>query len=347
MNITFLIGNGFDLNLGMKTKYSQFLSYYISNPINENEQIKRFKDDILKDFDEWSSAESAFGKYTEKFNYGEGDLFAECHEDFCEELAIYLMNQERKLYLDENNIGRIFYSDISNFYKGFRENQANQIKNHIDRVGSGYYYNFITFNYTTVLDKIINFAKKNDLGKRVYNNISYSNTIQSLKHVHGYTDKDMVLGVNDEEQLAKIEIFDNLPEEYLSQIIKIKTNIMLERNNDAKTFDVLKNSDLIYIYGMSIGETDKLWWTRIYDIMENKKDMRVIVHDFNAPGDQLIQTKVLLYEFKRKKEFLRFCEFDEKTKKDLFNRIHIDRTNIFENLNQFAETVKEENLDSA
>ena len=28
MNITFLIGNGFDLNLGLATAYSDFVKYY-------------------------------------------------------------------------------------------------------------------------------------------------------------------------------------------------------------------------------------------------------------------------------------------------------------------------------
>lgn len=31
MNITFLIGNGFDLNLKLNTRYSDFYKYYIKN----------------------------------------------------------------------------------------------------------------------------------------------------------------------------------------------------------------------------------------------------------------------------------------------------------------------------
>ncbi len=35
MNITFLIGNGFDLNLGLKTRYTDFYKYYMEhNPNN-------------------------------------------------------------------------------------------------------------------------------------------------------------------------------------------------------------------------------------------------------------------------------------------------------------------------
>ena len=53
MNITFLIGNGFDLNLGLKTTYSDFLKEYTS-VIDEKDPLKSFKKYILKDFDKWS-----------------------------------------------------------------------------------------------------------------------------------------------------------------------------------------------------------------------------------------------------------------------------------------------------
>jgi hypothetical protein len=42
MNILFLIGNGFDLNLGMKTRYVDFYNYYISNTsLNFKQQFYR------------------------------------------------------------------------------------------------------------------------------------------------------------------------------------------------------------------------------------------------------------------------------------------------------------------
>ena len=42
MNITFLIGNGFDLNLGLKTTYHNFLDYYYLKIIDDdNDNIKR------------------------------------------------------------------------------------------------------------------------------------------------------------------------------------------------------------------------------------------------------------------------------------------------------------------
>ena len=96
MNITFLIGNGFDLNLGLKTSYSDFLQVYKEIKPTDSEVIKKFKQDILQDEQQWSNAEEQFGKYTEEFYNSDftAEQYCECHEDFCANLAEYLEDEE-------------------------------------------------------------------------------------------------------------------------------------------------------------------------------------------------------------------------------------------------------------
>ena len=64
MNVTFLIGNGFDLNLGLKTKYSDFITTYCAENDKDSDLIKKFKKNIHKNPDLWASAELAFGQRT-------------------------------------------------------------------------------------------------------------------------------------------------------------------------------------------------------------------------------------------------------------------------------------------
>lgn len=45
MNITFMIGNGFDLHLGMKTRFTDMYEGYIQSP-SEDIVIQRFKEDL-------------------------------------------------------------------------------------------------------------------------------------------------------------------------------------------------------------------------------------------------------------------------------------------------------------
>ncbi|CCY67694.1 uncharacterized protein BN753_00062 [Clostridium sp. CAG:678] len=348
MNITFLIGNGFDLNLGLETTYSAFLKEYTKKYLEKDSyELKNFKSDILADKELWSDAERAFGEYTTKFSSElGGEIFCDCHNDFCEGLAAYLINQESRIDYTNSEIKLKdgFVKSLSRINTGFREEQRQQIEESMLNIGGGFRYNFIDFNYTYTLDKCIELAKKSDLGKRLFKGSNYVNSIGDLYHVHGYVDKDMVLGVNDESQIGKIEIFSKLPSEYLAQIIKIKTNQMNEQHIDEKCHDLLKKSDLIYIYGMSTGDTDKLWWKRICEIMKNNKNLRVIIHKFDAPKDSLIRRKIVTYENSTKKEFINYCNFDNNTKQDIAERIHIDRTNIFSRLENI---VKERSLVSA
>jgi len=43
MNIVFIIGNGFDLNLGLKTKYTDVYKDYCKTSTSDSELIRRFK----------------------------------------------------------------------------------------------------------------------------------------------------------------------------------------------------------------------------------------------------------------------------------------------------------------
>ena len=54
MNITFLIGNGFDLNLGLATAYSDFVKYYKETDAEKNVLIK-FRQDISDNEAHWSA----------------------------------------------------------------------------------------------------------------------------------------------------------------------------------------------------------------------------------------------------------------------------------------------------
>ena len=67
MNILFMIGNGFDKNLGLNTSYIDFYEYYVKLP-SSNEVVKVFKDDLKKNnYVDWSDLELALGEYSSNF----------------------------------------------------------------------------------------------------------------------------------------------------------------------------------------------------------------------------------------------------------------------------------------
>ena len=340
MNITFLIGNGFDLNLGLDTRYTDFLSEY-KKTVDEGEEY--FKEEILEDKPLWSNAEEAFGVVTKKFKEDgyDAEYYCDCHEDFCVKLAEYLLSQEQRLNYTALNpiIIPNFAKAILNYKKGFRDNERDVLSEAEKQFSGGYVFNFINFNYTQTLDLCADATKKKagSLGNRIVGNGRYDNSIGTILHVHGTVHDDMVLGVNDESQISDMSLFEGFGDEYVSEIIKQKTNEINQRNMDARTLALLNNSDVIYVYGMSTGATDALWWKRICDLMQRKRNLHLILHRYGAPKDTLIRRKLVTYIKNTTKEFLKYCESDEQ-RLAIQDRIHIDRTNLFESIENLVKS---------
>lgn len=63
MNITLIIGNGFDLNLGLPTSYSHFYPYYL---LEQTERI--IQKELEENLSDWADLEMQLGKISLKYN---------------------------------------------------------------------------------------------------------------------------------------------------------------------------------------------------------------------------------------------------------------------------------------
>lgn len=91
LNILYVIGNGFDLNLGLKTSYKDFYDHYHSIESSKKD-IDLLKKDLSDNYNNWADLELALGSYTEKLE--SSDVFDEVFEDILQQLAEYLKKQE-------------------------------------------------------------------------------------------------------------------------------------------------------------------------------------------------------------------------------------------------------------
>ena len=132
-NITFIIGNGFDLKYKLKTSYKHFLDEYLEIP-SANGSIDAFKETIRAEKDErgygnWSDLERQMGRY-EPNTLAE---FVECYDDIVGAMADYLRRTVREnigLNADDikniphfadgsPDIGNVRYGDAA--FQGFRD----------------------------------------------------------------------------------------------------------------------------------------------------------------------------------------------------------------------------------
>lgn len=345
MNITFLIGNGFDRNLGLATAYSDFIKEY-KKVEGTTETLQKFNKHIKENEEMWSSAEVALGQFTKEFGKGEAEQFSECHTSLCEQLALYLKEQEIRINYEfsKENIETAFkrVNEIINSFPTQEKAVLNEVYQR--RANEIRLFNFICFNYTETLDNCLEVIKDTPeiFGSHTYNQKKLHHGLGSVVHVHGTVDKEMIFGVNDETQISKNDVFD-CENGDLSKglLIKQNANASYLENTDTKVAKIVEDSHIIYIYGMSIGQTDKLWWDRICKWLNAGNDRHLIIQKYEAPTKGVFPIKYQRFERGCRKEFTQYSSLDEGKKGNIESRIHITSENIFEGIKNIAAYSKE------
>lgn len=261
--ITFFIGNGFDLNMGLETRYDQFCNYYIQqNPKDFLAQSMK------KDTELWSDVEIALGKITEQVPNGEEDHFGESKDLLEISLGDYLENEQRKIRISneqQEQIAKDMKRYLTSFYQELPFEHMQNIEGVIKRCRGTLKYSFVSFNYTNVLDRCIEITKRqlnSDLGAYSSDNGNkYPQNLGNVIHIHGTIESEMILGVNDIDQIADRRFTENSL--YRQCMIKEETNKRFAQNKIQRVKKLIDESCIICIFGMSIGETDKMWWQYI------------------------------------------------------------------------------------
>lgn len=340
MHITFLIGNGFDRNLGLDTTYTDFVKVY-KNLSSESDHINGFRDYIKANEALWSKAEEALGQYTQELERGQGPIFSECQADFCANLAQYLKRQESRVNYDANKeaIQKAF-QNFRNLVQPFSSAERNIINSVYQNCrGENIIFDFIDYNYTYTLDRCLQIVKNTPglLGEHSYYAANYKHTVGKVCHVHGTVDGQMVFGVNDNSQIAKPEVFEENDGD-LSKALLIKklANESYGENSDATAAKVLEASNIIYVYGMALGITDTLWWERICEWLTKSETRHLILHQYEMPSADVVPYKQYQFERQTRRNFCKLGNLPHEKWTSVENRIHITSNNIFEPIKDIA-----------
>lgn len=313
MNILFLIGNGFDLNLGMSTRYSDFYNYY-KGVKSRSSVIEKLKNEISGNIENWSDLELELGKYTKSLNSDKE--FTEVYEDLCDSLADYLELEEDKFDHKKFNINKL------REYLSFPESSLPQAdKLIVDAFKKKYAHvqwniYIITFNYTQTLEQLLEYKKT-----RIHIGIHENSPIvlQRIEHIHGYLNDRMVVGVNDTTQISNHAFHNN--QKVLVDLIKNDCNQAQKHMIDNWSKEQISNANLICIFGSSIGDTDNLWWKIIGEQL--KKDTLLLIFEIGEVISPRRPQRKLLSEIEKKKYFLNKTALNDAEKKNAENKIII------------------------
>ncbi|WP_420387231.1 AbiH family protein [Roseivirga sp.] len=276
MNVVYIIGNGFDLNLGLKTRYSDFYPFY-KDVENESRIIKELKKSIDSNIENWSDLELALGKYTK--NIKTTEEFDEIFEDLGDRLAEYLEIEYTKFNKSEASKESFLK------YLGFPEmslpiaDRIRFIKYIQSKAKSKWSLDIMTFNYTKTIEDIIG---PNIQGLELERENKPSLIINGIHHIHGFLDRRMIMGVNDNSQVLNDSLHSN--DDIMETIIKSHCNSAYRSTIEGTCRELIYNANLICVFGSSMGETDKLWWDAISHQISTKDCILLVfsrTQDFN------------------------------------------------------------------
>lgn len=214
---TIIIGNGFDLNLGLPTSYSHFVnSEYFTRLISTNKLCRYLADTYQKC--NWVDIEASLKEYAEEMDNPK--TFFSDYTTLKKALMRYL---ETITYsIDKNSVAYKFIGDCC--YECFRPAAA---KSHIT---------ILNFNYTKSVSKVIDSIFKVGIFANYISDIPFE-----YWAVHGCVKNNhIVLGVEDGAEIPSSCNF--IKKSYDSEYTSFKTKIM--------------RCDELIVFGHSLGETD-------------------------------------------------------------------------------------------
>ena len=313
MNVTFLIGNGFDLACGMQTSYPAVYEEYIKTP-SATPIIEQFKADLIKNktkenWGNWSDFEMGMAQYAEKFD-NEQD-FITCIADFKKFLRGYLLKEQAAFkkfwgyaYKEaEFELQKYISFCVSNFYLGASKKLEREIVERGDKIKN---INFVSFNYTTVLDMIIrcNWGPK----KPIY-------------HIHGtLEDGDVTLGIDEDTQIKNRFSLTKKGK-------RVFVKPFFNNEEDPKKVEDIKQliieSEYICAFGLSFGDSDLTWKNAIIEWLKSHKDHHLFLYDYGCSKIEIDDIAMRRNEEETQKSFIlsakNFCQEDSR----IFEQIHI------------------------
>lgn len=277
MNITLIIGNGFDLNLGLPTSYSHFYPYYL---LEQTERI--IQKELEENLSDWADLEMQLGKISIK--YSDPRRYTDDIDNVADKLTNYLNEVNRIKIPELYQISETVYEDLCNFTHYLDIPQKNEMDQFIQSLPSSeeINLNILTFNYTYIFERIFTFWKKRPQIGKIKEFHIY--------HIHQQLDESgILLGVNDPSQIANASFRDDF--NVKAAIVKPFINSTYQSGIDKACQETIRKSHILILFGTSLGMTDQCWWDFIGQSLLSGKQ-RLVYCPFD--NEHITQTSKIL-----------------------------------------------------
>lgn len=285
MRITYIIGNGFDLALGLNTGYRAFLKQYLEELAGQNTPALLWLGDRIKtDTETWADAEWAFGQltgYPAQNSEHKIEIFSACLQDFKSKFIKYLKDANRDFDAHWESIKtnvRAFSDGILGLGRYLRPAYAKEWNAEFRH--RPVMLDFINLNYTDTLERIIEAAVG---ANRVFMTEGYTATLnRNCIYIHGSLKEDrIVFGVDNDEQIADAEIRAHCN----STKRLVKGYLDLGYDAEYEALQKIDQSEWIVTMGASYGATDKKVWDRVFTKVFRNRQSKLLIIPFCRESD--------------------------------------------------------------
>lgn len=301
MNVTWIIGNGFDVNLGLKTGYRSFLNDCYLKGADESGYRTHLiravdEDPFAKNARYWSDLEALLGVSSQYYTNDEQELFTDTFEDIESQFISYVRGEERRLpdTLPSECIDE-FKRSIGEFYYSMPPRERSIFG--LQHVRDAIYHRFVCLNYTHSLDSFIAALADDGLIKsRQVGGTTFRDAASAPLHVHGIMGedqdsvRDIVFGVDSIGQI-KNETFAQ-DELFVERWVKENENTSLYQNlSEDSLTDVVGDADVFCVYGCSLGASDRRIWQMVARRMANQSHVLLVLFVYGYPDRHALHAR--------------------------------------------------------
>ena len=304
MNVLYLIGNGFDLRLGLPTRYADFLEFYKgkspklgADRRRQEEAIKKYKENFFAEMaeregrgeEQWKDLEIALGEFTTAFG-DDADGFCDFYEDMNRSLEAYL-SQYNSFEPTPEEVEK-FREDLIYPYRYLKQKEEKKLRTLT--IAQAWYIDVISFNYTSSFECLCQDALL--VGERNYPEgySGHSVIYQGVKHVHGSLGEGgILLGVDHGEQITNEQYRKN--DDVADLLLKPQANEGRGTLVDEECLSLIAGADVICLFGLSLGPTDHMWWTAIKKRFLDNPEVILLYFHYDPAADSALK-------FDRRKE---------------------------------------------
>lgn len=381
-HITFIVGNGMDIQLGLPTSYLHFYKWMKIHHHDVNNIFLPPKDENIIDIKkEWSDFENKFVDIINTCFYilnEDSEKLSNIDSNQVEYYKNYMLSYYENVNSNDNLAKKIameFYKfieyfekyliDIERYYVGkpdFEEKVKNicqdlvnidkNFKNRTEFIDilktslqNAYTkrISLVSLNYTNIINNI---SKK--LGRNVEvflggNKYNFQQSKISPLHLHGEIRRDddddnFIIGTHSLESLNQYILKTRQKNLFSKKEVIEKENGRPEYKRLSK---ILEGEQLIIVYGLSLGISDKILMEKVLDKLLNSKSLLIIYgydEEYKGYGTT---SRTNFYKTDLLPEIFKFNNYTEKQKEKIDERIFVvpidQKRNLISQENQLID----------